>query len=169
VFCSLLSIACVTQPEIYAPPAQRRPLDQEILVRTAPVLDMGDPNSERYFVSDIARGAQQASWRWTGPRPTVKLALRSVSNLRYFMEFTIPDVTFKDTGPVTITYYVNDHELDKGRYDSPGAKVFDKPIPPGFLKPMDVNTIAAEVDKPWLSKNDGQKLGFILSRIGLQQ
>ncbi len=165
----LLTTACVSQPEIYAPPEQRKPLDQEILVRTAPVLDMGDPSSERAFVTDIARGAQSSPWRWTNQRPTIKLMLKSTLNLHYHIEFTLPDVTFKETGPVNVTFFVNDQVLDKVRYDQPGAKVFDKPVPERLLKQMSENTLAAEIDKVWVSKDDGQKLGFILSRIGLQR
>ncbi len=165
---SVITSACVSQPEIYAPPAQRKPLDQEILVRAQPMLDMSDPTVERYFVADIAKGVQSSPWRWTGPRPSVRVTLKSTSNLRYHMEFTLPEVTFKDTGPVTITYFVNHRVLDKVKYDTAGNKVFDKAVPSGFLKPMDENVLAAEVDKPWLSKGDGRRLGLILSRIGLQ-
>lgn len=160
---------CVSQPVSYAPPAQRKPLAPEILVRAQPMLDMSEPRVEQSIVADIARGAQGAPWRWTGPRPTVKIAVKSTSKLRYHMELALPEVTFKDTGPVTISYFVNDQLLDKVRYDSSGQKVFDKPVPSALLKPMSDNLLAAEIDKPWLSKSDGQKLGFILSRIGLQQ
>ncbi len=161
--------ACVTQPEIYAPPAQRKPLDQEVLVRTSPMLEMSDPAAERAFVSDIDRGPQSSPWRWTSQRPTVKLTLKSTLNLRYRMEFTLPEVTFKDTGPVTITFFVNDQLLDTVKYDKPGDKIFDKPVPDAMLKPMTENTLAAEIDKVWMSKDDGRKLGFILSRVGLQR
>jgi hypothetical protein len=163
----LLTAACVSQPEIYAPPAQRKPLDQEVLVRSSPMLEMGDPSAERAFVADIARGPQASSWRWTNQRPTVKMTLKSNLNLRYHMEFTLAEVTFKETGPVEITFLVNDQVLDRVKYDKPGDKIFDKPVPEAMLKPMNENTLAAEIDKVWISKGDGQKLGFILSRIGL--
>ncbi len=161
--------ACVSQPEIYAPPAQRKPLDQEVLVRTKLILEMSDPTVDRDIVADIAKGQQSSPWRWTGKKPTVHISLKSASNLKYRIQFALPEVTFKETGPVTITFLVNDRELDKVRYDTGGDKTFEKPVPLGMLKPMDENTLAAEVDKLWVSKNDGQKLGFILVSLGLQQ
>jgi hypothetical protein len=165
----LFSAACVSQPEIYAPPAQRKPLDQEILVRSQPMLEMSDPSVDRFIVSDIAKGQQPSPWRWTGKRPTVKIPLKTVLNLKYVMQFALPEATFKDTGPVTITFLVNDKELDKVKYDTPGDKTFEKLVPRGMLQPMSENTVAADVDKPWISKNDGQKLGLILVKIGLRQ
>jgi hypothetical protein len=161
--------ACVSQPEIYAPPAQRKPLDQEILQRTKQMLEMSDPGIDRDIVADIAKGQQSSPWRWTAKRPTVRIMLKSTSNLKYHIQFALPDVTFKDTGPVTLTFFVNDQELDKVRYDTGGDKTFEKPVHPSLLKAMSENTLAADIDKVWESKNDGQKLGFILVNIGLQQ
>lgn len=161
--------ACVSQPEIYAPPAQRKPLDPEVLVRTKLMLEMSDPGIERYIVADIAKGQQASPWRWTAKRPTVRISLKSTSNLNFHIQFALPDATFKDTGPVTIAFLVNDRELDKVRYQTGGDKTFEKPVPPRMLKPMGENTLAAEIDKVWESKSDGQKLGFILVNIGLRQ
>lgn len=169
LFLCLLLEACISQPEIYAPPAQRKPLDQEVLVRTKLMLEMSDPTVDRDIVSDIAKGQQSSPWRWTGKRPAVRIAIKSASNLKYHIQFALPDATFKDTGPVTITFLVNGQELDKVRYDTGGDKTFEKPVPFAMLKPMDENTLAAEVDKIWESKNDGQRLGFILVKLGLQQ
>jgi hypothetical protein len=165
----MLSAACVSQPEIYAPPAQRKPLDQDVLVRTQPMLDMSEPSVERYIVNDIARGQQPAAWRWTGQRPAVKVVLKSTLNLRYYMEFAVAGDTFKDTGPIAITFLVNGQPIDAVKYDSPGSKIFDKLVPVGLLKPMSENMLAAEIDKPWVSKSDGSKLGVILVKIGLRQ
>lgn len=132
------------------------------------LLDMSDTSSERAFAGDIAKGVQSSVWRWTGQKPTIRLTLVSTSNLRYYIEFAVADATFKDTGPVTITYWVNDQVLDRVRYDTPGKKSFDRVIPPHFLRAMAENTLAAELDKPWQSP-DGQKLGLILFKFGLQQ
>ena len=160
--------ACVTEPEVYAPPAQRKPF-AEILTRSQPLLDMSDPAVEQHFVQDIARGPQATPWRWTGKRPTVRIALRSTANYRYHMEFAVADPTFKDTGPVTITYFVNDTPIESVRYDSPGKKTYDKPIPMHLLKPMADNVLAAEIDKTWSGGKNGPPLGIILVNIGLVQ
>mgnify|MGYP000993836494 CR=1 FL=1 len=169
LFCSIVLAGCVSQPELYAPPAQRKPLDRDMLLRSNPLLEIGNNDAERYFVSDIIKGPTMAGWRWSRKRPTISLPLKSASNLRYRLDFSLPEVTFKETGPVTITFFVNDRELDKVLYDSPGQKTFEKPVPPGFLKEMSDNRLAAEVDKTYLPKDDKQPLGFIITRFGLVQ
>ncbi len=161
--------SCVSQPDIYAPPAQRKPLDQEILVRKTPVIDFSVAGADSSVVQDIPKGGQPGPWRWTGKRPTVRLTLLSANNLKFHAEFAVPDATFKDTGPVTLSFFVNDHLLDQQRYDTPGQKTFEKPVPAAWLQAPGSNTLAIEADKVWVSKDDGATLGFILSQIGLVQ
>lgn len=166
---ALVLSGCVSQPDIYAPPAQRKPLEPERLPRMIPMVVMSDPSCEQFFVQDILTGEQSAPWRWTRKRPTVKVALKSVSNMRFYAEFALPEVTFKETGPVSITFFVNGHAIDTVRYESPGQQTFEKPLGAGLLKEMSDNTLAADIDKVYISKDDKQPLGFILSRIGLVQ
>ncbi len=167
-FLCLVLAGCVSQPDIYAPPAQRKPLDEN-LSRLQPMLEMSNPMAEQFFVQDIAAGPQTTPWRWTGKRPTVRIALRSTSNYRMQAVFAIADTTFKATGPVTVTFYVNDQLLESVKYDSPGTKTFDQPIPMHLLKPMSDNTLAADIDKTWAEKKGDPPLGVILVRIGLVQ
>jgi hypothetical protein len=165
---SLTLVACVSQPDLYAPPAQRQPLDQETLVSMQPMIEMGDPNIDSQIAADIMRGPQTQPWRWTMQRPAIKVRLKSARNFRYHIDFALPDVTFKETGPVTITFFVNGQKLDSVRYDTPGQKSFEKPVPDGILKEMSENILAAEIDKVWISP-DKTPLGFIVSRFGLLQ
>ena len=160
---------CVSLPEFFPPPPQRQPVERVLLVRDQPLLDMGSPTVERYFVSDIDRGPQMASWRWTGKQPSIRIPLKSTENFRYLMEFAIADSTFKDTGPLTITYKVNDHVLDKVRYDTSGRRTYEKPVPATLLNPLGDNILSAELDKTWRSPTDGHELGIILIRFGLAQ
>lgn len=127
---------------------------------------MNAPSAEQHFVRDITTGPAD-SWRWTQRRPTVRVNVTSVKGWKYHIDFTIPDVTFKQTGPVTLTFYVNDREIAKQRYDAPGTKMFEAKIPPDWLKENADNTLAAEVDKTYYSRDDGAELGMILSRMGL--
>src|ERR1019366_1286766 len=130
--------------------------------RMVRVVDMVDPDAHLKFAKDFFDHGG-GSWRWTAKRPTVKLKLWSNANLKYTIDLTVPEVTFKDTGPVTISFYVNDHKLDQVRYDNPGPKHFEKPIPAEWVTPGQDTLIGAEVDKIWVSKDDGAILGFIIS------
>jgi hypothetical protein len=159
--------ACQNMPEPYMPPEQRAPLEEFRPYTATRVVQMADPDAWTLFVQDI--GGLEGNWRWTGKRPTVRLRPRAKEGLHYVLDFTLPDVTFKETGPVTMSFYVDDHLLGSERYPTAGAKHVDKPVPAEWITPAQDVLISAEIDKVWVSKDDGAKLGFILTSIGLAQ
>ena len=160
--------SCQNMPEPYAPPEQRQPLENFRPYRVSAVVNMSDGDAAGHFVQDISP-ALAGTWRWTGQRPTVRVSMRANENLRYAIDFTIPGVTFEQTGPVTMSFYVNGHLLDQVRYTSFGPKRFVKPVPAEWVEKDQEATVAAEIDKLWVSPQDGSRLGFILTSIGLQQ
>jgi hypothetical protein len=166
---SLLLSACSSVSPVYPPPHQRATPEHAVLNRRTPLIDMSDGAVERHIVQDISLGATDSSWRWTGKRPTVKFDLKDTAGFTYRADFAIPGVTFKETGPVSITFFIDDAKLATVRYDTPGAKVFEAPVPPKLLRESPEHTAAAEIDKVFIAKEDGARLGFILSRLGLQR
>ena len=159
--------ACQKMPEPYAPPVQRQPF-VDYHPRLVSMVTMEDPDAPKRFVQDISNSAV-GTWRWVEKRPTVRLRLSSNKNLKYTVDFTLPDVTFKETGPVTITFYVTDHVLDQVHYPKPGYQHFEKAVPPEWVTPNEFTQVGAEIDKTWFSKDDNTTYGFILTRIGLTQ
>ena len=160
----LLLCACDRQPE-FPVPEQRSPLS----FASAPasrVLNMDDPNVVHRFVRDISPDLS-SSWRWAFQRPAVKIRVRTDHPLKYTIDFAVPELTFRDTGPVTITFKVNDHVLDRVQYTAPGEQHFEKPVPSDWIKLGDEAIVGAEIDKMWTAKDDGKQFGFILTRIGL--
>ncbi len=158
---------CQNLPDPYAPPEQRQPFENFAPYRISRVVKMADGDAEAYFVRDI--GGLAGTWRWTGKHPEVHLFLRTNRKLHYVIDFTIVEATFKDTGPVTISFFVNGHLLDKITYTAPGSQHFDKPVPEEWVEAGKDAIVGAEIDKPWFSPADGAALGFILTRIGLRQ
>lgn len=130
------------------------------------VVDLSQPGAGAHIVRDIL-GDFSLPWRWTLQRPAVEVRIGFDRHLNYVIDFTIPEVTFKDTGPVTLAFTVNDRLLDRVRYASPGSKHFEQPVPPDWIAPHSDVVVGAEIDKTRMSNNDGARLGFILSRIGL--
>jgi len=167
-FLLLLCTACQNMPETYAPPEQRPSFENLRPYRVRRVVHMSDADADSYFVKDIAN-ALNGNWRWTGQRPTVHVLVRTTEDLHYTIDFTIPGVTFEQTGPVALSFYVNDRLLETVRYNSFGPQHFEKPVPPEWIRKDEQNTLAAEIDKIWVSKDDGSRLGFILTSIGLRQ
>jgi hypothetical protein len=154
-------------PAPYAPPEQRQPFEELAPYRISRLINMADGDAENYFIRDI--GGLAGNWRWTGKHPEVRLYLRSKQKLHYVIDFTIVEATFKDTGPVTLSFLVNGHLLDKVTYTTSGAQHFDKAVPEEWVEAGKDAIVGAEIDKPWISPADGAALGFILSRIGLRQ
>jgi hypothetical protein len=167
VLVAFVTTACVATPESLPVPPQHTPA----LWKDAPALSLGllqmsDPQTDAYIVQDLPKG-ETGPWRWTGLRPTVRFYLTSVENYRARIEYTIAEVTFKTTGPVTLRILINGHLLEAKPHRQHGTFVFDKPVPPAMLKTSADNELAIEVDKPFVAEHDGAKLGFILSAIGI--
>lgn len=161
--------SCQNMPQPYMPPEQRQPLEQFRPYRATRVVNMSDPDAPALFVKDINSGLEAGTWRWVGKRPTVRVRPRSIEGIHYVIEFTLPDVTMKDTGPVTLSFYYDDHLLDTITYKEPGQKKYDKAVPPYWIVSGKDALISAEIDKMWTNKEDGTQLGFILTSIGLTQ
>jgi hypothetical protein len=155
-------------PEPYAPPVQRQPFEDARPHRMTRIVAVADADAAGHFVKDIAQG-EPAPWKWTNQNPTVKVTPRTNQGLRYTIDFSVPEVTFKVTGPVTLTFQVNDHVLDTVRYTAFGEYHFEKAVPPEWVEPLKETTVGASIDKVWVSPADGARLGFVLTRIGLTQ
>lgn len=156
---------CQNMPGPYAPPVQR-PVFEEYQPEFVNIVNMGDPDAPAHFVQDISNKAE-GSWRWCGQRPTVIVRVKSAEQLKYTIDFAVPEATFHDTGPVTLSFFVNSHLLDRVRYTAPGQLHFEKAVPPDWVTPRQDTLMAAAIDKMWVSK-DGVRLGFIITRIGLR-
>lgn len=162
----LMLAACDRTP--WYPVPQQRPSFEEFPSHAARVVEMDDPDADRRFVRDIMPRTD-TSWRWTGQRPAIKIMVRTDQPLKYTIDFTLPKITFKDTGPVTIAFTVNDRLLDRIRYTEPGFKHFEKAVPLDWLPIDEEAIIGAEIDKLWTDPDGGKKYGFIITRMGLTQ
>ena len=118
---------------------------------------------------DISPGLESGSWRWVFRRPELKFYLETDRNLNFEMNFSMPGATMHETGPVTLSIFINNRLLGKFRYDTEGIKRLVQKVPPGILKAGAINTVAIEPDKVWISKQDGAALGFILSGVGFTE
>ena len=160
--------ACQNMPEPYAPPVQRQPFENFRPYRSSRIINMADGDTDSRIVRDISPHAD-GTWRWTGQRPAVRLPQGPNQDLRYVIDFTVPGATFSQTGPVTLSFYVNDHLLDQVHYSNPGPQHFEKAVPADWLQEGKEAIVGAEIDKMYLAKDDGVNLGFIISSIGLKQ
>jgi hypothetical protein len=82
------------------------------------------------------------------------------------MDFSLAEQTFRETGPVTLTFTLNGKFFDRVRYDKAGHQHYFRDVAPEFLHKNGVNLVAIDPDKVWVSKADGGKLAFILTYAG---
>jgi len=130
------------------------------------MVSMDSADSDQLIIKDIYPGGMP--WRWTSQEPTIRVPLLSTENLKFSVDFTLWDETFKVTGPVEISFLVNNKLLDKVRYDTSGSKHFEKPIPPDWLTGNSEAALALSIDRVFVAYRDGSKFGVVLTRLGLK-
>jgi len=167
VFLCLGLVACGRDPGAYAPPRQRTPSGGADPGELANFVRMNDATAEDYIVKDVS--PEHSEWRWTFVRHELRLKVKDARKLQLQMELAIPPVTFRVTGPVAVTCYIDGKSLGPILYTEPGRHRYQKPVPEGWVQPDVPVTVAAEVDRRWVSKEDGAQLSFLLNSVGLIQ
>ena len=160
----LLCAGCSRAPDIYAPPIERRPIEGAT-PDLGEFIQMRAPHVRHYLVRDVLNAPAGQIYRWTNQQPALRFHPRRSADRRLRFDFVIAGATFKETGPVTIAFQVNGRLLDTVRYDAPGEKRFEKAVPADWLD-ADPAIVSAEIDKVWVSKTDGARLGVMLLGAG---
>lgn len=161
---ALLTVSCGRQPGVYAAPAQRS-------VDLGPdpdgphaFVNMDDPVVDDYLVGDIS--PERGFRRWAFHHPELRFRLKDVRHLIFTAEFAIPDVTYKVTGPVTVSYAVNGRTLGTLRCDHAGDFHLQAPVPDGLVQPDKFVRVTFEANPRWVSPEDGAQLSFLLRSAG---
>ncbi|MCC6390397.1 MAG: hypothetical protein IT167_07325 [Bryobacterales bacterium] len=161
--------ACTPEPEWYAPPMQRAAPQNAEPRAVGSVIAMDSPLADSHIVSGVLRGEPLSQWRWTNQRPELRFFLTETKGLKFFMDFVLAEATFKFTGPVTVRFSIDGKALGSAHYSKPGDQHYETEVPESLLKTSEPVTVAAEVDKVYVSPQDGVKLGFLLVRAGFEQ
>ncbi|PWU04368.1 MAG: hypothetical protein C5B51_16965 [Terriglobia bacterium] len=160
----LLLVSCGRQPHSYPVPAQRS-LDLGVDPGgIASFISMGDPVADDYIVRDISR--ERGVYRWCMAHPELRFRVTHSADIRFTAELALPEVTFKVTGPVTISYAVDGKPLGVVRCDHAGKYQVSKPVPGGWVEPNQYVHVTFEADRKWISPDDGAQLSFLLFNAG---
>jgi len=154
---------CSTVPASYSVPEQHLPYNPLGSARRDYVA-AGDLYAPRFFVRDIVP-LEGGDWRWTRAEPELRFVVDSIDNRRLLFDFNINETTFKDTGPVTISFFVNNHLLGRERYETPGDHVFEKSVPAGWLQAGQETRVMARVENVWRTPEG--PLGILFKRAGV--
>ncbi|HEY1338530.1 MAG TPA: hypothetical protein VGF59_13525 [Bryobacteraceae bacterium] len=125
---------------------------------------MEDPAAADYIVRDVA--PEVGFQRWAFRSPELKFRVKSAEGLKFAMDFAVPEVTFRDTGPVTISGGVNGQSIGMMRCDHPGDYRFEKPVPAAAVDPERDVHVTLTAEPRWISPQDGAQLSFLLRGAG---
>jgi hypothetical protein len=128
---------------------------------------MDDPTVGEYIVNDIS--PERGLRRWAFLRPELKFQVKDASHLKFVAEFALPEVTYKVTGPVTVSAAVNGRAVGVVRCDHAGDWRMEKPVPAGVVKVGDEIHVTFEANPRWVSPEDGAQLSFFLRGAGFTQ
>jgi len=161
---ALLTVSCGREAGVYAAPPQR-----SIDLGTDPdgphaFVNMDDPVVDDYLVNDIS--PERGFRRWAFTHPELRFRTNDVRHLIFTAEFAIPEVTYKVTGPVTVSYAVNGRTLGAIRCDHAGDFRLEKPVPDGLVEPGKFVRVTFEANPRWISPDDGAQLSFLLRSAG---
>ncbi len=160
---------CSPELEGVPPPIQRSAPPGSEPPALGPSVQMASPEVDSHIVAGIPPGDPGSPRRWTGERPELRFQLAQTRGQKVFVDLVIAEVTFEQTGPVTVRFFVEGRPVGSARYDAPGPKRFEAAVPPELLKAGEPVVLAAEVDQVWVSPEDGARLGFLLVGAGFTE
>lgn len=161
----LLLCSCTPIPESYPVPAQHTPVTAPEPAILHSFISMTDPRAEVFLVKGIGV-IEGLKWRWTTEAPRLRLHVEDTSDLDVVIDFTVSEVTLKQTGPIRLQVFANDRLIGRETFPQAGDKTFRHPVPSEFLKSNEENELSLLVENPWISPVDGAKLGVLLTDAG---
>jgi hypothetical protein len=163
----LVMAACGRHARSYPVPEQRS-LDLGVDPGgIAAFVQMSDPAANDYIVRDI--GLAPGVYRWAFLHPELRFLVAHPEGMSFRAELAVPEVTFRVTGPVTVTYALDGKVLGSIRCDHAGKYEVRKPVPAGWVEPYQYVHVTFETDHRWVSPEDGAQLSFLLFNVGFTQ
>jgi hypothetical protein len=164
---SLIAVGCGREAGTYPVPPQ-----QSLALGVDPghlkaYVEMDDPTIAAYIVNDIS--PERGLRKWAFKKPELKFQVKDASHLRFVAEFALPEVTYRVTGPVTVSAAVNGQVVGSIRCDHAGDWRMEKPVPEGVVKVDEEIHVTFEANPRWVSPEDGAELSFFLRAAGFTQ
>src|SRR5947208_14021592 len=98
---AILSARCGRSPGTFLMPPQRSINLGQDPGGLGPFVIMDDPAADDYIVRDISPG--RGHHRWAFLHPELRFRIKEAGYWKFVADFAIPEVTFKVTGPVTVS------------------------------------------------------------------
>lgn len=162
---AILLVSCGGPPDVYAPAIPRKPIDVYGTDAMSAFVRMNSADAPVSIVHDIAPAVQAGAWRWASQHAELRFFLPSASGWNAKVEYSVARAVLEETGPLTMTFFVNNAKIDSVRHESDGRFVWQKPVPESILVAGGMNYLRIETDK---SGHDagGHPISFILTAAG---
>ena len=152
----------------HSPPSHSMPAQAPASIEPDPpphrsFVNFSDPDADEYIVRDINPGGER---RWTLDHPELKFTVAPKPGLRFKMDFSIAEQTFKDTGPVEVVVKLNGNVLSKIQCGHPGEYHLERPVPLPWLEAGRPVHVTADAWPLWTAPGDGAHLGYLIQRAG---
>ncbi|MDX2152423.1 MAG: hypothetical protein SFV54_16915 [Bryobacteraceae bacterium] len=156
---------CVSIPDTYAPPMQRKPVTGPEPSSLREFVRVDEPGAEVHFLRDVSQHVEAGRFRWTQQKPTFQFQLKDRLHRKLRLEFHLHSDVLKATGPLSIKYLVNGRPLESVAYNKDGAHVYEKAVPLNWITTDSPTIVTAELSGT-LKTPDGNSLGLILTAAG---
>jgi hypothetical protein len=161
---ALLLSSCVPTPDHYPVPAQHRLPSDASADLLSEFVRSSQADADTYYLKDVGT-LEGSTWRWTREKPELRFHIGSNKGRIFRLDLGIHDLTFRETGPVTLAIRINGQLLDRPAFASSGDRTYQRAVPDSMLHPNAENRVEIEVLNPWKAP-DGVRLGFILHAMG---
>jgi hypothetical protein len=120
----------------------------------------------KYFVDEIIMCPPKSALCWTLDAPELKFWLSSSQDRVFSANFKLASDTLKQTGPLVIDYFINDHFLERVQYAGDGDHTYRHAVPSSWLRTDDYTIVKMQIRNPYIAPADGAKLGVLLVSAG---
>jgi hypothetical protein len=163
---ALFAAGCAPRHKLFPLPEQEQAIDVPDPPGARWFIAMSEQRADSFVREGIPAGGGAGASRWTREKISLAFHLPRADGWTAALDLEFVDATMRDTGPVTVSVAVNGHTVGELRCERPGRYQFRAAVPPGAIRAGAETVLSAKVDKPWLAKDDGALLGFILHAGG---
>jgi hypothetical protein len=160
----VLMASCGRQPGAFPIPPQRSLDLGQDPGGLGPFITMDDPAADEYIVRDISPAS--GHHRWAFLHPELRFRIKEAGYSKFAADFAIPEVTFKVTGPVTVSAAVEGRSIGTIRCDHAGDYLMEKAVPAEVLQAGKEVHVTFDTHPRWVSPDDGAELSFFLRSAG---
>jgi len=166
--CLLLCAGCSSLPDSFPPPPQRPALDAQGGLPVGYFVYMEDPESDRYIVQGFA-SKSEGTWRWAYEHPVLQFWGPDIAAGSVLHGFLDPGAHFPRDRPRDAHLFSDGKVFDHLLCAQSGQQSYSHEVTAGLLLKNAMNVVSIQPDKFWVSKEDGAKYGFVLTRAGFSE